>query len=149
MVIRKIAEMLGFYSAPRQPKTIAPDPNPFIYVEDLPKGDSLYRSGRHYHVTVGDDVYFWHGASKFLGPISDTYFDSSEDAHRFFTRTIVSCMPDFLDDDDIRESYEEFINAVESHIDDLDEDRPRDGIYFQPMELRLLVCDSCIPILSN
>jgi hypothetical protein len=152
MVIRKIAEMLGFYptSFERKSRPGPKDEPPYFnYVYSVPKSGDLYRRGRHYHVTVGDNVYFWHGASRFIGPVSDTYFNTAEEAQDFFTALIVSCMPDFLDEDDILEAYEEFLGAIDFHIDNFEEMRPRDGIYFQPMELRLLVCDSCIPILNN
>jgi hypothetical protein len=151
-VIRKVAEMLGLFSASTvESKSFerTARSEAFYYLDELPKRGDLYRRGRHYHVIVGDEAAYWHGSSKFMGPIADHYFNSPEDAHRFFIGLINSFAPYYLSEEDAEESFDELLAADEDHVDHFDEVRPRSGIYFKPMEIKLLVCDSCVPILNN
>lgn len=147
-VIRRFAEMLGFFT-PAPAKAPSSPPQTVQAVLDIPREGHFFRRGRHYHVLIGDEAYFWHGARKFKGPVADHYFSDLERAHKFFIDLIEKTMPGFLDEDDIEESFDEFLNVIDNHVDNFTEIRPEQGIYFQPMAMKLLVCDSCVPILTN
>lgn len=148
-VFRKVGEMLGLISpAKKKESTAQPAEHHEYFIPEIEKSQSYYRTGPHYHVLVGDERVYWYGASKYLGPVSDHIFNDPEKAHHFFANLITSALPDYLDDEDLEESFDEFIGAIDSYVENFS-DRPEQGIYFQPMDLKLLVCGSCVPILNN
>jgi hypothetical protein len=157
-VIRLMARLLGFSGV----ATLEERGQIHRYVKQSEESTSILESpetlklthhhllrGSHYHVVFGEDSEHWYGGERFYGSILDRIFYSPSEAHRFFIDQIDHLLPEFLDDEDIEESYHEFINVTSDSLYEHDEVRGTQGIYFEPLDVRLVYCNSCIPVSNN
>jgi hypothetical protein len=110
--------------------------------------EAYFRKDFHLHVIAGDDCEFWVGSVKRNGPFMNVVFDDYEEAHSFFIDYIRSFMPDVLDDDEIEDSFHEFVDIV-SDEEPLPALVIREVISFEDLDVKLCVCSGCVPYYSN
>ena len=79
----------------------------------------------------------------------DRIFYNMKAAHDFLINQIQHYLPDFLDYEDIEESFNEFVNITTGSTYEFDEVRGTLGIYFEPLDIKLVYCNHCIPSTNN
>ena len=106
--------------------------------------DMQTKVGVHYHIKVGPEQVRLFDYITYAGPYVDTIIEDMDEAHQTLINLIEEQLPDYLDEDDLYESYE--------YIEDMTEGINRGEMFSADMaveqfglEFQLTICSKCVP----
>ena len=100
--------------------------------------------GVHFHVRVGPDEVSLYDGEPLAGPYYDLIFSDLENAHKSIIGLIQLHLPEYLDDDEIEESYE-YIEYILHEIEYGDLVNGHMGVDEFGLQFVLSVCTECVP----
>lgn len=108
----------------------------------------LTKQGVHYHLKVGPEIVRLYDEPPLPGPYVDIIIDDLDTAHGTAMGIIEELLPDFMEQDDVEESYE-FSEAVTTAVKMQETEFESWSVSELGHEFEFVICSGCQPAGMN